>query len=123
MNEKLIEAKSTSASKTFMEKAERKREIQYYCSEMLSTATLIWLCLECTKIMILSTTFICMTTNESLYWIKHFNFGLAAVNVCPVLVPSELLLSTHLPTSEGWTAELTVGLWPVALMTGFKPSE
>ena len=88
MNEKLIEPKSTSASKTFMEKAERKMEIQYYCCEMFSTATLIWLCLECTKIMIFSTTFICMTTNESLYWIKHFNFGLAVVGVCPVLVPS-----------------------------------
>ena len=25
------------------------------------------------------------------------------------LVPSELLLSTHVPTSEGWTAELAVG--------------
>ena len=48
---------------------------------------------------------------ESLYWIKHFNFRLAVINVCPVLVPSELPLSTHLPTSEGWTAELTVGLW------------
>ena len=42
---------------------------------------------------------------------KHFNFRLAVINVCPVLVSSELLLSTHLPTSEGWTAELTVGLW------------
>ena len=27
--------------------------------------------------------------------------------MCPVLVSSELLLSTHLPTSEGWIAELT----------------
>ena len=42
---------------------------------------------------------------------KHFNFRLAVVNVCPVFVSSELLLSTHLTTSEGWTAELTVGLW------------
>ena len=44
---------------------------------------------------------------------KHFSFRLAVVKVCPVLLPSELLLSTHLPTSEGWTAELTVGLWLV----------
>ena len=27
-----------------------------------------------------------------------------------VLVPSELLLSTHLPTLEGWATEYTVGL-------------
>ena len=31
--------------------------------------------------------------------------------MCPVLVTSQLILSTRLPTSEGWTAELTVGLW------------
>ena len=53
---------------------------------------------------------------------KHFNFRLAVINVCLVLVPSELLLSTHLPTSEGWTAELTVGLWEVVLTTGFEPT-
>ena len=45
---------------------------------------------------------------ESLYWMKHFSFRLAVINVCPVLVPSELLLSTHLPTSEGWIAELSL---------------
>ena len=43
-----------------------------------------------------------------LYWMKHLSFRLAVINVCPVLMPSELLLSTHLPTSEGQTAELTV---------------
>ena len=43
--------------------------------------------------------------------------------MCPVLVPSELLLSTHLPTSEGWTAELTVGLCLVVSMTGFEPTQ
>ena len=48
-------------------------------------------------------------------------FRSAVINVCPVLVLSELLLSTHLPTSEGWTAELTVGLWLVVPMTGFEP--
>ena len=53
---------------------------------------------------------------------KHFSFRLAVVNVCPVLVPSELLSSTHLPTSEGWTAELTVGLWLVVPTTGFEPT-
>ena len=42
-----------------------------------------------------------------LYSMKHFSFRLGVIYVCPVLVPSELLLSTHLPTSEGWTAELT----------------
>ena len=51
------------------------------------------------------------TNYEYLYWMEHFSFRLAVINVCPVLVSSELLLSTHLPTSEGWTAELTVGLW------------
>ena len=49
-------------------------------------------------------------------------FRLAVINVCPVLVPSELLLSIHLPTSEGWTAELTVGLWLVVPTTGFEPT-
>ena len=52
---------------------------------------------------------------------KHFSFRLAAINVCPVLVPSELLLSTHIPTSEGWTAELAVDLWLVVPTTGFEP--
>ena len=41
---------------------------------------------------------------QSLHWMKRFKFRPAFFNVCPVLVPSELLLSTHLPTSEGWTA-------------------
>ena len=41
---------------------------------------------------------------KSLCWMKHFIFRLAVINVRPVLVPSELLLRTHLPTSEGWTA-------------------
>ena len=59
---------------------------------------------------------------ESLYWMKHFSIRLAVINVCPVLAPSELLLSTHLPTSEGWTAELTVGLWLVVPTTGFEPT-
>ena len=53
---------------------------------------------------------------------KHSSFRLAAINVCPVLVPSELLLSTRLPTSEGWTAELTVGMRLVVPMTGFEPT-
>ena len=60
---------------------------------------------------------------ESLYWIKHFSFRLAVVNVCPVLVLSDLLLSTHLPTSEGWTVDLTVGLWLVVPTTGFGPTQ
>ena len=52
---------------------------------------------------------------------KHLIFfRLAVINVCPVLVPSELLLSTQLPTSEGWTAELAVGLWLVVPTTGFE---
>ena len=38
---------------------------------------------------------------ESLYWMKHFNFWFAVTSVCPMIVPSELLLSAHLPTSEG----------------------
>ena len=59
---------------------------------------------------------------QSLYWVKHFSFRLGVINVCPVLVPSELLLSTHLPTSAGWTAELTVGLWLVVPTTGFEPT-
>ena len=52
-----------------------------------------------------------VASDESLHWMKHFSFRLAVINVRPVLVPSELLLSAHLPTSEGWAAELTVGLW------------
>ena len=39
-----------------------------------------------------------------------------------LLVPSELLLSTHLPASEGWTAELAVGLWLVVRRRGFEPT-
>ena len=46
---------------------------------------------------------------KSLPCIRHLNFRLAVVNVCPVLLPSEVLLSTHLPTSEGWTAESVYG--------------
>ena len=42
--------------------------------------------------------------------------------MCLVLVLSELLLSTHLPTSDGWTAELTVGWWLVVPRTGFEPT-
>ena len=53
---------------------------------------------------------------------KHFKFRLAVMNVCPALVPSKLLQSTHLPTPEGWTAELTVGLWLVVPTTGFEPT-
>ena len=39
-----------------------------------------------------------------------------------LLVPSELLLSAHSSTSEGWTAELTAGLWLMVPMTGFEPT-
>ena len=49
-------------------------------------------------------------------------FRLAVINVCPVHLPLESLLSTHLATSEGWTAELTVGLWLVVPTTGFEPT-
>ena len=59
---------------------------------------------------------------ESLYKMKHFSFRLAVINVCPVLVPTEWFLRTHLPTSEGWTAELTVGMWLVVPTTGFEPT-
>ena len=53
---------------------------------------------------------------------SRVDFRLAVINVCPVLVPSELLLSTHLPTLEGWTAELAVRLWLVVPTTGFEPT-
>ena len=53
---------------------------------------------------------------------KHFNFRLAVMNVCHVLVFAELLLSPHSPTSEGWTTELTVGLWLVVPATGIEPT-
>ena len=39
-----------------------------------------------------------------------------------LLVPSELLLSAHSPTPEGWTAELTVGSSLVVPTTGFEPT-
>ena len=61
--------------------------------------------------------------DESLYWIENFNLRLAVVNVCPVYVSSEFLLSTHLSTSEGWTAELTVVLWFAIPTTGFEPTQ
>ena len=54
---------------------------------------------------------------------KHFSSRLAVINVFPVLVPSELLLSTHLPTLEGWTADLTAGLWLVVPTTAFEPTQ
>ena len=57
---------------------------------------------------------------EFLYWMKHFSFRLAVINVCPVLVASELLLSTYLPTSERWTFELAIGLWLVVLTKGIR---
>ena len=38
------------------------------------------------------------------------------------LVPSELPPNTHLPTSEGWTAELAVGLRLVVPTIGFEPT-
>ena len=67
---------------------------------------------------------------QSLYWMKHFSFRLAVINVCrcyqcvssACALRVELLLSTHLPTSEGWTAEFTVGLWTVVPTTGFEPT-
>ena len=37
-------------------------------------------------------------------------------------MPSELPLSTHLPTWEGWTAELGAGIWFVVPPTGFEPT-
>ena len=61
-----------------------------------------------------------LNKDESLYWMKHVNFKLVVINVCPVLAPSELLLRTHLQTSEGWTVELNVGLWLVVSKTGFR---
>ena len=80
--------------------------------------------LKLTPVVSLSTChdLMCYKKDEALYWMKHFSYRLAVINVCPVLVPSELLLSTHLPTSEGWTAELTVGLWLVVPTTGFEPT-
>ena len=42
--------------------------------------------------------------------------------MCPVLVPSEIPSSIHLPTSEGWAAELTVGVRLVAPTMGFDPT-
>ena len=59
---------------------------------------------------------------QFLYWMKHVSFKLAVINVCPVLVPLELLLSTHLSTSEIWTAEFDVGLWLMIPTIGFEPS-
>ena len=41
--------------------------------------------------------------------------------MCPVFVSSELLLSTHLPTSEGWTAELTVDCGKMVPTVGLEP--
>ena len=35
-------------------------------------------------------------------------------------MPSELLLSSHSPTSEGWIVELAVGLWLVVPTIGIR---
>ena len=61
-------------------------------------------------------------STESLYWMKHSSFLDQLLSMCDQFSSSELLLSTHLPTSEGWTAELTVGLWLVVPTTGFEPT-
>ena len=53
---------------------------------------------------------------------EAFSFRLDVTNVCPVLVPLELLRSIHLPTSEGWTAELAVSLWLVVPRTSSEPT-
>ena len=53
--------------------------------------------------------FFCLYYKSS-YWMKYYSFRLAVINMFQVFVSSELLLSTRLPISEGWTAELTVGL-------------
>ena len=37
-------------------------------------------------------------------------------------MPSKIPLSTHLPTSEGWTAELAMVLRLVVSTTGFEPT-
>ena len=37
-------------------------------------------------------------------------------------MPSELPLSTHLPTSEGWTAEVVSGLWLAESATALEPT-
>ena len=58
---------------------------------------------------------------QSLCWMKHFSFRLAVINVSSACA-LEVLLSTHLPTSEGWTAELTAGLSLVVPRTGFEPT-
>ena len=39
------------------------------------------------------------------------------------LVPLELPPSTHLPTSEGWKAQLVLGLWLVVPTIGFEPTQ
>ena len=39
-------------------------------------------------------------------------------SACALRVTSD----THLPTSEGWTAELTVGSWLVVQTTGLEPT-
>ena len=41
------------------------------------------------------------TNYEYLYWMKHFNFRLAVINVYPVFLSSELLLSAH--RNVNWT--------------------
>ena len=37
-------------------------------------------------------------------------------------MPSDLPLGSHLPTPEGWTAELAASLWFVVLAMGFEPT-
>ena len=60
---------------------------------------------------------------EFFYWMKHISFRLPVINVCPVLVSSKLRLSTHFPTSEGWTVGLTVGMWLVVPTRDSNPRE
>ena len=48
--------------------------------------------------------------------------GSYIADVALQLLPSELPLSTHLPTLEGWTAELAAGLWLAGSAKGFDPT-
>ena len=49
-------------------------------------------------------------------------YGSYTAGVAKLLVPSEFLLSNRLPTLEGWTAEVAVGLWLVIPTAGFEPT-
>ena len=68
----------------------------------------------------------CKQTNKQCLFVNAGYLFLAAMQLVQscgtTVVSSELPLSTHLLTSEGWTADMAAGLWIIMSGTGFDPT-